>query len=124
MDTFQTIIAIISGVLGILATAIPLTITSLKQFKNATNEKKLRMLAEFAKTAVEFVEKLHAKDGGQLESDTKLKIALTEIKALCMNNNVEFDEAEASTLIENLINFSKAVNPRKGILSQQLTNQQ
>ena len=124
MDTFQTIIAIITGVLGVLATAIPLTITALKQFKNATNEKKLRMLAEFAKSAVEFAEKLKAKDGGQLASDTKSKIALTEIKALCMNNNIEFDESEATKLIENLIKFSKTVNPRTDILTQQLTNQQ
>ena len=63
-------------------------------------------------SAVQTVETIKSIKNDSLKPEAKKEIALTKINQMCINNNIEFDEAEASRLIEEVVILTKKVNQR------------
>lgn len=99
------LVASIAALLSALSAVIGLAVALVKAIKSHDAEKVKNLLESAAREAVEFAEKVSGVDG-----ETKKIIALTMINRKFIENNLAYDENEASEAVERLIDLSKEVN--------------
>lgn len=107
MDRLQQIITIISTVMGVIVTATGFLIPLVK------NQKTKRALAAINKI-VATIQPLviDAEKFSQYSGEEKKQYVLTRVNDFCIKNNIVFDEAQVSALIEQIVATTKLVNAR------------
>lgn len=110
MENIELIISLASACIAFMATAVTFLVKFIKAIKekNLTHAKAL--FVQFAKQATEAAEAITSKDGTHLSPQNKLAYALNCFKALCAENNVEFDIDRAVGVIDEEIKHTKKVN--------------
>ena len=106
------VIALVTSTVTFIAKFVKSNKARIVEFKKATAARKAQMLLEFTMSAVQTVETIKSIKNDSLKPEAKKEIALTKINQMCINNNIEFDEAEASRLIEEVVILTKKVNQR------------
>lgn len=122
IETLMQVKEILALILGIITFVIT-TVTFLVKFirankgkieeaKKANAATRAKMLIQFAMNAIQVAENIKSKSGDELMSEDKLKLALTEINQMCIDNGIAFDKEEATAIIEQCIDLTKKVNKR------------
>lgn len=113
MDNVTALVSTLSAIVGLIITAVTFLIKFITAVKAKNISEAARLLQIGAEEAVRFVETVKSKANGELDSQTKLTMALTRINQYCIDNNIEYNENQAIKLVEEAIKFSKEVNARE-----------
>ncbi|MCL2234375.1 MAG: phage holin, LLH family [Firmicutes bacterium] len=104
---------------SILATGIPLlggiiacAIRLVKSFRYGQEERRRRLWAELARSAISYAETIRDKINGELTGDVKKQIAMEKVEFDCLKNGVSFERDKVSMIVEDMIDLTKRVNSR------------
>lgn len=123
----KELIGIASGILGFLTTVIPLTIATVKNWKNKNTAEKINALLVFMKQAIVSAENNFLKQNTVLKSvdpslslgSIKKQIVLGQVIAKAHELKLKIDENIWSEMIDNEVKDSTVINnASKGIKTQ------
>ena len=108
MDRTQQIIAIISTIIGILATGVPFGLSLISKTKKLVQEKNWTKIAELLPELITEAEKFANYTGIEKKEYVKSKLAVYSVK-----NAIDFDEVKFEQLITDIVHLTRNVNKRE-----------